>query len=193
MSEALPQLPIQTLASTKPSAKRGFSLGGVVLLIVIATLGIIFALTLAKRNQGQPTEGQAPTFSFTTFDGQSYNLVDFRGQVVVLNFWAGWCVECGVEAPELQDAWEHYEPTGKVVFLGIAYADNGPSSLAYLKKHGITYLNAPDLGTRISEAYRITGVPETFIINQEGNVAHFIIGGITQARLRTIIDPLLEG
>jgi cytochrome c biogenesis protein CcmG/thiol:disulfide interchange protein DsbE len=193
MSEAIPQLPVQPLASPRPAAKRGLSLGGVLLLIVITTMGLIFALTLAKRNQGQPTEGLAPTFSFTTFDGQSYDLADFRGKVVVLNFWAGWCVECSVEAPELQDAWEHYEPTGEVVFLGIAYADNGPSSLAYLKKYGITYLNAPDLGTRISEAYRITGVPETFIIDQEGNVARFIIGGVNQARLRTIIDPLLEG
>jgi len=188
MSEALPQL--NTPALAKP---KSVGLGSILLLVIIITMGLIFALTLAKRGQSQPTEGAAPTFSFTTFDGQSYDLQDLRGKVVVLNFWAGWCVECGVEAPELQAAWEHYAPQDEVVFLGIAYADNGPSSLAYLEKYGITYLNAPDLGTRISEAYNITGVPETFIIDQEGNIAQFIYAGVTQAQLQAIIDPLLEG
>lgn len=187
MSEAL-HLSTPTPVASPP---KRFGTGAIILIVTLVTIALVFALMLAKQNQEQPTSGPAPQFSFTTFDGQEYSLADFRGKVVVLNFWAGWCVECGVEAPELQAAWEHYQADGRVVFLGIAYADNGPSSLAYLERYGISYLNAPDLGTRISEQYNITGVPETFIIDQEGNIAQFIFAGINQRQLERLIDPLL--
>jgi cytochrome c biogenesis protein CcmG/thiol:disulfide interchange protein DsbE len=146
---------------------------------------------LARQNAGRPTSGPAPEFPFTTFDGQNFKLSDFRGKVVVLNFWASWCVPCRDEAPELEAAWEQYRSRGDVVFLGIAYADNGPKSLAFIEEFGLTYLNAPDLGTRISAQYGIQGVPETFIIDQRGNVAEFIYAGVTQTQLSAVIDRLL--
>lgn len=171
--------------------RGGMGTGSWFLLISIIIAGIIVGLQLASQNQVQPRTGPAPDFSFTTFDGEEYNLSDLRGKVVVLNFWASWCAPCRDEAPELQAAWEHYEPRGDVVFLGIAYADNGPRSMAYLEEFGVTYLNAPDLGTRISETYHIQGVPETFIIDKDGQVAQFIYAGINFRQLRAILDPLL--
>lgn len=174
--------------------KKGFHLGvgSIMLLMSIAAAAVIFGLALARQSQSQPNSGPAPDFAFTTFDGQSYKLSDFRGKVVMLNFWAGWCAPCADEAPELEEAWQFYKERGDVVFLGVAYADNGPSSLAFLERHNVTYLNAPDLGTRISEMYNIQGVPETFIIDQEGNVAHFFYAPTNFRYLRSVIDPLLE-
>jgi cytochrome c biogenesis protein CcmG/thiol:disulfide interchange protein DsbE len=156
--------------------------------------GMIIAVQLYNQQQTQPVTGHlAPGFDFTTFDGESFKLSDFRGKVVVLNFWASWCAPCRVEAPELQAAWERYQESGDVVFIGIAYADNGPRSIAYLEEFEITYLNAPDLGTRISDLYRIQGVPETFIIDQNGDVAQFIYAGVGEEQLVNIIEPLLAG
>ena len=124
----------------------------------IVVAAVIVGIALMRQNQVQPTGGRAPEFGFTTFDGETFELEDFRGQVVVLNFWASWCGPCAYEAPDLQYMWEEYEDDG-VVFIGIAYADNGPNSLAFLERYGITYYNAPDVGTYISELYRIEGVP----------------------------------
>lgn len=179
---------------TAPPQKKGFRLGigSIMLLLSIAASAVIFGLALARQSQTQPNSGPAPDFEFTTFDGQSYKLSDFRGKVVMLNFWAGWCAPCADEAPELEEAWQFYQERGDVVFLGIAYADNGPSSLAFLERHSVSYLNAPDIGTRISEMYNIQGVPETFIIDQEGNVAHFFYAPTNFRYLRSVIDPLLE-
>ena len=183
MSEIVQELPIEK--------HKSLNLGTLVLLAVVVLFGAVIAMALSRQNREQPRSGPAPEFSFTTFDGVDYQLSDFRGKVVVLNFWASWCVECGYEAEDLQAVWEYYAPSENVVFLGVAYADNGPRSLEYMERYGITYLNAPDLGTRISEDYRITGVPETFIIDQDGNVAQFIYGVTNQTQLTSIIEGLL--
>jgi cytochrome c biogenesis protein CcmG, thiol:disulfide interchange protein DsbE len=174
------------------AATGGFGLGSIVLMLSVIVAAAMVGVALFRQNEGRPLEGPAPNFEFTTFDGETYQLSDFRGQVVMLNFWASWCVPCIAEAPEFQSAWEKYQDQG-VVFIGIAYADNGPNALAFLERFGITYLNAPDIGTRITDMYSATGIPETFIIDQNGDVAEFIYAGTTEKTLSEIIDRLLAG
>jgi cytochrome c biogenesis protein CcmG/thiol:disulfide interchange protein DsbE len=179
----------------KPKRKNsGFSIGSWFLLASIVVVAAVFGFALLQRQRAvQPTSGPAPLFALTTFDGQDISLESLKGKVVVINFWASWCGPCRAEAPELQAAWEKYEPGGNVVFIGVAYADNGPRSLEFIDEFDVTYLNGPDLGTRISEAYHIQGVPETFVIDQNGNVAEFIYAGVTESHLSTTIDRLLKG
>ncbi len=111
--------------------------------------------------------------------------------MIVVNFWASWCGPCRSEAPALQQVWEAYQDRGDVVLLGVDYVDNTEDALGYIREFGITYPNGPDLGTRISDAYHIQGVPETFVVGKDGNVFQFIYAGVTARDLASIIDRAL--
>lgn len=185
-------------ASPQTSASRpgwGIYLVWAAIIAVLSILG--WGLLNSTATRPEPGE-TAPEFSMTYFNGYEWesrpvaDLTDMRGSVVMLNFWASWCVECRYEAELLQATAEQYADNG-VILLGIAWADSEPKSLAYMQEFGITYPNAPDLGTRIGPDYEITGVPETFFIDREGVIRQVIIGPVTQEMLDGILPTLLEG
>lgn len=162
-------------ANEAPTGRR-FTWGtGAIWLLVLAFLLLLF-FGLRRTQQGPVQTGSAaPQFSLTTFDGQTLDTTQMRGQVIVVNFWASWCVPCEQEAAELQQAYLNYKDRG-VVFVGVNYVDTEPEARDYMARFDITYPNGPDLGTRISQAYRIRGVPETYIMGADGNLVEAKIG-----------------
>jgi cytochrome c biogenesis protein CcmG/thiol:disulfide interchange protein DsbE len=170
------------------------SLGASLAWGTLLALLVLLALGLSRSQKGPVSRGeQAPEFSLTTFSGEEIRMADLQGKVVVINFWASWCKPCEQEAADLEAAWRQYKPGGQVVFLGVDYVDTESEALGYLKKFDITYPNGPDLGTRISQAYRIRGVPETFFVDQAGKLVHFQKGPFSSlSQITAVIDPLLE-
>lgn len=158
-------------ASDRPR-RWGAILAWGVLLALLTLLGF----GLLRSQQGPISVGSlVPDFVLTTFDGDEIALQDLAGQVVVLNFWASWCRTCDDEAAELEQAYQIFKDRN-VVFLGVDYSDTDRAALAYLEKFGITYPNGPDLRTRISQAFRIRAVPETYIVAPDGTLALAKIG-----------------
>jgi len=161
---------------------------------LLALLGLV-GLGLVRAQRGPVSVGdQTPDFVLTTYEGELINSQDLLGKVVVLNFWASWCKPCEQEAADLETAWRYYEPSGEVVFLGVAYTDTPTESQKYLAKFDITYPNGDDLGTRISQAFRIRGVPETYVIGLDGVITHAQIGPYMslaqiQADIETALNP----
>lgn len=164
--------------------------------VVIGILAML-AWGLLNSSKTRPEAGEvAPEFNMQYFNGYEWeglsasNLSNMQGKVVVLNFWASWCLECKLEADLLEASWRKYQ-NDDVVFVGITYADVEPNAIQYLLDYDVTYPNAPDLGTIISSDYEITGVPETFIIDKRGVISHVQIGAVSEQLLTTKIDQLL--
>jgi len=159
---------------------------------LIALLLLLFT-ALRRTQQGPVGVGKkAPDFTLTTFDGEQISLSELDGKIVVLNFWASWCKPCEQEAADLEAAWRMYEPGGEVVFLGVDWTDTESKAMQYLEKFDITYPNGPDLGTRISQAYRTTGVPETYIIDRNGTLAYVKFSPFMSLNeITNAINPLL--
>lgn len=176
--------------------KRGFRLTTLLVWLAVVALLAVLGWGLYKQVAGRPA-GAAPDFTLHLFEGYEYEgrrevtLSQLQGKVVVINFWAEWCVECKREADVLEATWRSYRDRG-VVFIGVDWVDVEPEARKYLVRYDITYPNGPDLGGKIGHDYGLTGVPETFFIGKSGTVEHFKLGPLAEAELTAKLDELLN-
>ncbi len=187
-----------TIQPAQPASKKPLLIAGVAALIIaLVALGVV-AMRLAGQQGARPIPGNAaPDFTLATFSGydgglgKEVKLSALKGKVVVINFWGSWCVECTKEAADLEATYKKYAGRD-VVFIGVDWLDTEPSALAYLATYGITYANGFDVQSKIAKQYRITGAPETFIIDKRGIVREVIIQPIGEQRLSEMIDRVIR-
>lgn len=127
-------------------------------------------------------------------DNKPRRLADWKGKIVVANFWATWCGPCRDEIPEFVQLQNTYRDRG-VQFVGIA-VDNRKEVAAFAKRYGINYpvLQAEETGLAMMPLAGNTlgGLPFTFIINREGKIVATAPGRISKARLESALQPLLR-
>jgi cytochrome c biogenesis protein CcmG/thiol:disulfide interchange protein DsbE len=189
-------------SNSAPLPKRGVPLWAQILIWVglLALLGLLAAMLMKAKNPMIKVGNSVPDFTLNLFSGYEYNnavevkLSDLKGKVVVVNFWASWCQPCRTEAADLETAWQSYEKTGQVVFLGVDYADAEDKAKAYMTEFNLTYPNGPEMG-RLSHIFnRDLGVPETYVIDQQGIMRFIQIGPFQSvAEIQAVIDPYLVG
>lgn len=162
--------------------------------------GFLFALMMSSllliQGCGDTTTGPpaameaAPDFNMTLFGGGNFQLNAQKGKVVVINFFASWCVSCGEETPVIEKV-SHKYPPQTVVFLAIAVDDTEKKAKEFMKKMGMTMPAGLDKTGKIKEAYGIYGMPTTFFIDKNGKVSYFHAGVVTEELLKHEIDKLL--
>ena len=125
------------------------------------------------------------------------SLDQFLGKVVVLNFWASWCLECRVEHENLLAIQRQYGLNSDFVMLGIDFQDREKNAREYLKTYGSNFNHVRDVNGSISIDYGVYGVPETFVMDRQGVIRFKHIGPIVGLAYRhitkNVIEPLLEG
>ena len=124
----------------------------------------------------------APSFTLSVLSGasaSSLGLAAYKGQPVMLNFWASWCGPCQDEAPFLQSQWQQAHAHG-VVFLGVDYQDSKAEGLGFVQKYSISYPNVVDANGMTAINYGVTGTPETFFINRKGVIVAWEPGPLNE-------------
>lgn len=163
---------------------------------------VVLAVVLASRFGSDPGLVEspligrpAPEFALAELDGSGgASLADLKGEIVVVNFFASWCLECREEHADLVAASESFADQD-VTFLQIAYQEEAADSLDYLAEAGTSdatlYLEDP--GSRTAIAYGVFGIPETFFIDPEGVVVGKVIGEADALILGATIDSIRKG
>jgi len=174
-----------------PAHKRSVRVWQAIFVLILLGFVALLAARLIQTNESeQRASGEAPPFTFTTFEGETISLADLKGQGVVLNFWASWCDPCRDEAELLEATWRREQGNG-IVFLGLDYLDQEPAAKAYLAEFNVTYPSGPDLQSAAARRYGIKGVPETFFIDPQGKIQDIVIGPIVgQGRMDELLDKI---
>ena len=151
----------------------------------IAAVALLTAtpLAAAEPNVGMP----APAFEVTTFEGKRVSLADFKGQVVVLNFWATWCGPCKRELP-LLDAYYKLRQAAGLRVVAVTTEDSMP----LYRLHPLQAVLAIPLARRFHGNYApIGGVPTNYVIDRDGVLRYAKAGAFTLEDLNTVLVPLL--
>ena len=141
-----------------------------------------------------PADRSAPReFSAKTLTGETFELTKTRGQVTVVNVWASWCPPCRAEAPGLVRLQQALGD--RVAFVGVNTRDEIPQASAYVAKFAIPYPNVEDDGGAVLLAFRdslpATAIPSTLVLDREGRIAARVLGGVTEPRLRDVVERVL--
>jgi cytochrome c biogenesis protein CcmG/thiol:disulfide interchange protein DsbE len=159
-------------------------------LAVIALLVIGLVLHGSSRIAVSET-APAPTLPRLEGDGQG-SLADHRGEWVLVNFWASWCIPCRDEAPALEEFQQQHRGQNFTV-LGIDTRDLSGDGRQFAAKYELSYPQLHDGDGAMAHEYGTTGVPENFLVNPRGKVAWTTPGPVDEAMLRDEVAPLLPG
>lgn len=135
-------------------------------------------------------DNPAPRFALETLDGDTVRLADLLGDVVVVNFWASWCLACIDEHPLLVQTEQLFKDRG-VHVVGVVYQDTRENARRWMHQRGGSWANGLDRRSRTAIEYGVRGVPETFFVARDGRVVYRQIGPVTGEVLGTLLPALL--
>ena len=135
----------------------------------------------------------APELTGKTLNGDTYSLADDLGDVVVMNVWASWCAPCRAEAPELEEIWTDVQKDG-VQFIGLNTRDSELAAQRFVETMGLTFPSVQDTDGRLqllfADSLPPQAIPSTLVIDREGRVAARMLGKVSAATLRGVIDEV---
>lgn len=168
---------------------------------LLLLFGLTFLASLAlvqcvgpQQGSGEAQIGQpAPTFQLEDLEGNQISLEQYRGKIVMLDFWATWCGPCRIEMPEIQAIWEEHQDDGLVV-LALDQDESAEEVQAYFDELGLTFTPLLDDESRTAKNFGLQGtLPASIFINPDGEVSVIHRGVMTRGQLDSFLDQTLSG
>jgi cytochrome c biogenesis protein CcmG/thiol:disulfide interchange protein DsbE len=187
---------VSTVGVSEPRRTRW-----VVLPVVLATgalLGLLAYGVLAGGDRrsidsalARGERPQAPSVALPSLGGRGdRTLADYRGQVVVVNFWASWCPPCRAETPMLERWQRRLRSRGGTV-LGVDVLDVSSDALAFARRYGVSYPLVRDRDGAAAQRFGVAGYPETVAVDRRGRIAAIERGPVGEGFYRSRLEPLL--
>jgi cytochrome c biogenesis protein CcmG, thiol:disulfide interchange protein DsbE len=157
----------------------------ILVLIFVIGLFVYFGYSMVNKGETSGLGEKAFNFELEDLDGNMVKLSDYKDQVVVVNYFATWCIPCVDEAPELEAFEKEYGDTYKLLII-----DRGEPKdrvKKFVKKYKTTSTYLLDINDKVSKAYNVVAQPETFVINKQGIIKEHYIGPITKEQLYELV------
>lgn len=146
--------------------------------IIAVVVAAVVIIVFSQKQKFEPVAANSKMLDFELPDlsGKLHRLSDYKGKVIFLNFWATWCKPCEEEMPSMQTLYENLD-NFPFEIIAVSVDKDAPEAVAkFAKRYGLTFTILHDRKGKVKEMYKTTGVPETFIIDQNGIVAEKVWG-----------------
>lgn len=165
-----------------------------VVILLLASVGILWAVFNFQNDEVVKLElgGPAPGFTLQTLDGKTASLSDYKGKVVLVNFWASWCQPCREEMPAIEQAYETYKDQGLVV-LGVNLKEKTVPVQGFVDNYKLTFPILMDTDNAVAiDLYKVKPIPTSFFIDREGNLVQKADFPMTYEYIENTVKPLLD-
>jgi len=173
------------------------------LLVILALAGFVLAVVVAgfllmqgnaknefSSSSSLEAKEPAPNFTLKLIDGGNFNLSDYKGKPVLINFLASWCLPCREEMPILEKVSREYKQKG-VIFLGVAIDDTEEKMKDFMARYEVTFPVGLDKTSTIQKSFGLYGIPTTYFIDRQGVINYSHSGSVTEELMQHELDKLL--
>jgi cytochrome c biogenesis protein CcmG, thiol:disulfide interchange protein DsbE len=158
----------------------------ILVLVLVVGLFVYFGINMAVQPKIARVGDKAADFELEDLDGNIVKLSDYKGQVVVLNYFATWCIPCADEAQELEAFDKEYGDTYKLLIID--RGETGDRVKSFMKKHKTTSTYLLDKNDKVSKTYGVIAQPETFVIDKDGVIQEYVQGEVTKEDLISLTE-----